>query len=57
MFPNNPLLVDKLIQSKQEEIAREVEDRNKYPVFKPKINAWILVILLLGLVWFLSLII
>ena len=57
MFPNNPLFVDKLLQTKQEDIAREVEDMNKYPIFKPKLNVWMLLIILIVLAWFLSVII
>ena len=66
MFPGNPLFVDKLLQSRQEEIERGLPDPSthdfrqtgKFPVkLKVKARVWLPVGVLLLLAWrFLALI-
>lgn len=66
MFPNNPLFVDKLLQSRQEEIEREIPDPStydlrqtgKFPVqWRVKARIWVPTGVLLLLAWrFLALI-
>ena len=58
MFPNNPSFMEKLVQTTQEEIVREIQDVNEYEfphfrAFHIKSNGgykmWILVGLLVAL--------
>ena len=60
MFPNNPLFVDKLVQSRQEEIERGIPDPHtydfpqtgKFPVkLRGKARVWVSVGVLLALAW------
>ena len=62
MFPNNPLFVDKLVQSRQEEIERGIPDPHSYDLrptgkFPVKLGAkariWLPVGVLLALAWLL----
>jgi hypothetical protein len=60
MFPNNPLFVDKLLQSRQEEIERGIPDPSTYDLrqsgkFPAKLGVkariWVPVGVLLVLAW------
>jgi hypothetical protein len=59
MFPNNPLFVDKLIQSRQEDIERGIPDPHVYdllqtgrsPVKFRKARIWVPVGVLLVMAW------
>jgi hypothetical protein len=62
MFPNNPLFVDKLLQTKQDDIMRELPDpttydfkeANRFPVkLKRKGRILVPVGVLLALAWWL----
>lgn len=60
MFPNNPYYVEKLVQTKQEEIMREVQGIHAHPFrdihespikSKVKYKMWVLVSALIVLAW------
>jgi hypothetical protein len=62
MFPNNPLFIDKMVQSRQEDIERELPDPHtydlqqsaKFPVrLQVKARIWAPVGVLLALAWLL----
>lgn len=64
MFPNNPLIVEKLVKTKQEEIMREIQGINQHefrdnyePAIKPKVKykMWVVIGLLIALAWLFSL--
>ena len=62
MFPNNPLFVDKMVQSRQEDIERGIPDPNtydlrqsaKFPVkLSVKARIWVPIGVFLALAWWL----
>ena len=53
MFPNNnPLLIEKLVNMKQEEIAHEIEAEKKLPRSRGRIEVFVIILLLVALIWF-----
>jgi hypothetical protein len=66
MFPNNPLFVEKLVQTKQAEITRETQGIHAHPFrdihespIRPKVKykMWVLVSVLIVLAWIFTVII
>jgi hypothetical protein len=66
MFPNNPLFVDQLVQSRQEDIERGIPDYQTYDLSQParspvkwrgKARIWAPVGVLLVLAWWLHVLI
>ena len=66
MFPNSPLIVDKLVQSRQDDIERGIPDHHaydlqetdKFPVkWRGKARIWAPVGVLLVLAWWLHVLI
>ena len=66
MFPNNPLMVDKLVQSRQDDIERGIPDYQAYYLSQPtrspvkwrgKARIWAPVGVLLMLAWWLHVLI
>lgn len=60
MFPNNPLFIEKLVQTKQDDILRELPDRRahelqeteRFPVrLRARARIWVPVGMLLALTW------
>ena len=60
MFPNNPLFVDKLLQSRQEDIERGIPDPHSFDIrqsaglpvkLRVKSRIWVSVGMLLALAW------
>jgi hypothetical protein len=49
---NNPLLIEKLVRSQQEEIMQEVQKENRLRGFRAKVKILIILILVAALLWF-----
>jgi hypothetical protein len=49
---NNPLLIEKLVRSQQEEIMQEVQKENRLSGFRAKVEILIILILVAALLWF-----